>query len=106
MHPHRPAGGLKIDVGFGVRGHGGVSSFGSARIQKIRTLSAIFRVASPFMKSIRTILGDVLIAVYSVEAQDQPPIHSKLWGKNDDTWSPVSRLPDFSFAGYRRGEHP
>lgn len=31
-------------------------------------------------------------------------IHSALWGKNGDQWYPTSRLPDFSFAGYGRGE--
>ena len=30
--------------------------------------------------------------------------HSALWGKNGEAWSPVGRLPDFSFAGYARGE--
>ncbi|OAM89745.1 hypothetical protein AW736_10440 [Termitidicoccus mucosus] len=30
--------------------------------------------------------------------------HSALWGKNGEAWSPASRLPDFSFAGYARGE--
>jgi hypothetical protein len=32
--------------------------------------------------------------------------HSELWGKNGETWSPKSRLPDFSFAGYHFGEDP
>lgn len=31
---------------------------------------------------------------------------SELWGTNGERWSPASRLPDFSFAGYRRGEEP
>jgi hypothetical protein len=30
--------------------------------------------------------------------------HSHLWGEHGEQWSPESRLPDFSFAGYRRGE--
>jgi len=29
---------------------------------------------------------------------------SQLWGVSGEHWSPQSRLPDFSFAGYRRGE--
>jgi hypothetical protein len=29
---------------------------------------------------------------------------SKLWGDAGELWSPGSRLPDFSYAGYRRGE--
>lgn len=35
-----------------------------------------------------------------------PPRMSQLWGRNGEKWSPQSRLPDFSFAGYRRGEEP
>jgi len=32
--------------------------------------------------------------------------HSALWGKNGEKWTPYSRLPDFSFAGYQCGEKP
>jgi hypothetical protein len=32
--------------------------------------------------------------------------YSELWGKNGENWTPDSRLPDFSFAGYRFGEVP
>ncbi len=31
---------------------------------------------------------------------------SQLWGARGERWAPRSRLPDFSFAGYRRGEKP
>lgn len=31
---------------------------------------------------------------------------SELWGRNGETWTPQSRLPDFSFAGYHYGEDP
>ncbi|MDA0708731.1 MAG: glycosyl hydrolase family 28-related protein [bacterium] len=30
--------------------------------------------------------------------------YSALWGKGGEEWSPQSRLPDFSFAGYHSGE--
>jgi len=30
--------------------------------------------------------------------------HSELWGEAGEKWTPASRLPDFSFAGYRFGE--
>ena len=30
--------------------------------------------------------------------------HSVLWGERGEKWNPRSRLPDFSFAGYHRGE--
>ena len=31
---------------------------------------------------------------------------SDLWGAAGEKWTPESRLPDFSLAGYRRGEEP
>jgi len=31
---------------------------------------------------------------------------SELWGTNGEFWNPASRLPDFSFAGYRSGTTP
>jgi len=31
---------------------------------------------------------------------------SELWGANGERWTPQSRLPDCSFAGYHRGERP
>lgn len=30
--------------------------------------------------------------------------HSKLWGQLGERWDPTGRLPDFSYAGYGRGE--
>jgi hypothetical protein len=35
-----------------------------------------------------------------------PAQTSKLWGAHGERWNPASRLPDFSFAGYRSGEVP
>jgi hypothetical protein len=32
--------------------------------------------------------------------------YSALWGERGESWTPQSRLPDFSFAGYRFGEKP
>jgi hypothetical protein len=31
---------------------------------------------------------------------------SQLWGEHGELWSTASRLPDFSYAGYGRGERP
>ncbi|MGB7159737.1 MAG: glycosyl hydrolase family 28-related protein [Tepidisphaeraceae bacterium] len=31
---------------------------------------------------------------------------SELWGRNGEKWSPTSRLPDYSFAGYHCGDRP
>ena len=35
-----------------------------------------------------------------------PAQSSALWGRDGEAWSPQSRLPDFSYAGYHRGETP
>lgn len=32
--------------------------------------------------------------------------HSQLWGREGELWRPDGRLPDFSYAGYGRGEAP
>lgn len=34
------------------------------------------------------------------------PRYSELWGKHGERWSADGRLPDFSYAGYHRGEKP
>src|ERR1017187_6305562 len=47
------------------------------------------------------VLTAVLVVSSSGLAQ-----YSALWGRDGQNWSPQSRLPDFSFAGYRRGEAP
>lgn len=39
-------------------------------------------------------------------AADVPVQHSELWGERGELWRPGGRLPDFSYAGYRRGEAP
>jgi hypothetical protein len=39
-----------------------------------------------------------------VLATTAPAETSQLWGASGELWSPSGRLPDFSFAGYRRGE--
>ena len=31
---------------------------------------------------------------------------SRLWGQTGEQWKPAGRLPDFSYAGYHRGERP
>lgn len=40
----------------------------------------------------------------SVKSGVVTPVYSDLWGKSGEKWSPQSRLPDFSFAGYRAGQ--
>lgn len=39
-------------------------------------------------------------------ATPAPAQTSALWGRDGEAWSPQSRLPDFSYAGYHRGETP
>ena len=45
------------------------------------------------------VAGSVLGAAVGFAAE-----HSALWGERGEKWNPRSRLPDFSFAGYHRGE--
>lgn len=48
-----------------------------------------------------------VIAAFSLlcgAAFPAPAQHSQLWSERGAQWTPQSRLPDFSFAGYRRGE--
>jgi hypothetical protein len=51
-----------------------------------------------------TILCAIALSMICGVAVAQP--YSALWGKAGEHWTPESRLPDFSFAGYRRGEEP
>lgn len=41
-----------------------------------------------------------------VAAKAAAPTYSALWGRKGERWTADSRLPDFSYAGYRRGEKP
>jgi hypothetical protein len=45
------------------------------------------------------------LALYDNSA-GQEAQYSQLWGKDGEKWTPQSRLPDFSFAGYRSGFLP
>ncbi|UCF32330.1 MAG: hypothetical protein JSV78_08330, partial [Phycisphaerales bacterium] len=42
----------------------------------------------------------------AASAPHDMPAYSTLWGRSGERWSPASRLPDFSYAGYHRGERP
>ena len=56
-----------------------------------------------------TVVGVVAMCCLPVQAQGGgagEAIHSRLWGASGELWRPQSRLPDFSMAGYRRGEEP
>lgn len=51
-------------------------------------------------------LGVVLFGVPVLGQDTTDGQYSLLWGRAGEHWSPQSRLPDFSHAGYRRGEEP
>lgn len=58
------------------------------------------------MNSRRFLIG-ILLAAACVEVchGGQPDtVASRLWGREGERWTPTSRLPDFSYAGYHRGE--
>ncbi len=54
----------------------------------------------------------LIFVVFFIQGAVAAPIdaaektQSKLWGAQGELWSPEGRLPDFSFAGYQRGEAP
>ena len=54
-----------------------------------------------FSRPMRLVLAVLLITAAALRAEV-----SQLWGFAGEKWTPASRLPDFSFAGYRRGEEP
>lgn len=51
----------------------------------------------------------IVFTVLTIAAAVPPTVqaqYSALWGHGGESWSLQSRLPDFSFAGYHRGEAP
>ena len=54
--------------------------------------------------AVRALIGAFLASVSFAAAA--PSHYSALWGRDGEHWTPQSRLPDFSYAGYRRGETP
>ncbi|MFW6162507.1 MAG: glycosyl hydrolase family 28-related protein [Planctomycetota bacterium] len=57
-------------------------------------------------ESSRVALWALLLAAPLAAAGAAAPRYSKLWGREGERWTPESRLPDFSYAGYHRGEKP
>ncbi len=64
-------------------------------------------VFTPFRESL---LNSLAICLIGSTAFGFPSIlsaeTSKLWGDNGELWDSAGPLPDFSFAGYQRGEKP
>ena len=50
------------------------------------------------------VLAAVLAGAVSFTARAAEPAYSALWGESGELWTAEGRLPDFSFAGYHRGE--
>lgn len=48
----------------------------------------------------------VLLPSRTATADDDTQKNSALWGSQGELWANDSRLPDFSYAGYHRGEQP
>jgi hypothetical protein len=68
------------------------------------TVSAVRRRPRPVATKRRpslVLLACALLAGAALHGADGQP--SALWGKDGEAWSPTSRLPDFSLAGYRCG---
>ncbi len=52
-------------------------------------------------------LLSAIVCLWSTpHATADEPLYSALWGRQGELWSADSRLPDFSYAGYHRGERP
>jgi Pectate lyase superfamily protein/Bacterial TSP3 repeat len=62
----------------------------------------------PRSLAVRRTLGAAVLALGLLTAPSrvvtaQTGSHSALWGQQGEAWTPSSRLPDFSFAGYHAG---
>ncbi len=51
------------------------------------------------------VLSDWVVPRLTAAPADTPR-HSQLWDSTGESWDASGRLPDFSFAGYQRGERP
>ena len=56
------------------------------------------------MIRLRLLLCAVLSACPGAACSVLAVEYSQLWGRHGELWHPDSRLPDFSYAGYHRGE--
>lgn len=74
-------------------------------MKSIRTTSPKMWLQLPAVMTVLWLgLVATLTIVQATAAEDASGRHSLLWGRDGEVWTPQSRLPDFSFAGYRRGE--
>ena len=54
------------------------------------------------MRRFASIVFFIFFLIFEIHGQEYQ--YSELWGESGEKWSPTSRLPDFSFAGYARSE--
>jgi hypothetical protein len=68
------------------------------------------KLATMMMLVVVSAAGAGLFAYQAATGQDKAAAAtaptSELWGRSGELWTPQSRLPDFSFAGYRSGDAP
>jgi plastocyanin len=70
-------------------------------------MNSNFAYAPPCgLNGLRTLLLGLFLAGASLPVAKAADATSELWGAAGEKWTPDSRLPDFSQAGYRRGEEP
>src|SRR6478672_1896393 len=74
----------------------------TARREAVRPIDRANRSAHSRLMRCRILVLPLLILASAVVSAE--PANSLLWGKNGEKWTPQSRLPDFSFAGYHCGE--
>jgi len=58
------------------------------------------------MKFLPTTRMAILLMIFLGACALDAEQHSLLWVDGGEAWAPQGRLPDFSFAGYQRGERP
>lgn len=58
------------------------------------------------MQAVVLALAVVVPLLMCAVAAGQESQRSRLWGEAGEAWAPDSRLPDFSYAGFERGERP
>ncbi len=75
-------------------------------VQRVRrcAVSSAWIVVAGAAVYVASIVVPVASLTGAEDASDSRPRVSRLWGKQGELWSPESRLPDFSFAGYRWGQ--
>ncbi|GIX02290.1 MAG: hypothetical protein KatS3mg112_1227 [Thermogutta sp.] len=79
-------------------------------MQRLKTMTASWTpsVPQPLVARLSVLCFLVVLTLTwpPIGKTEEAQQFSKLWGKNGELWSPYSRLPDFTWAGYRWGTEP